>query len=265
MFLLPSLRPPPGRGRAERNRCPPLPVAKAVPNFGRPRKIVADTRRGSARRGRAPVCAGCAVCDARAVCADRRPAGQHARPCVRRAATLRVPVCRTYDPTPARVRESTRCADCNADVKAPSTGTLRKCVPTKRITRTTGIDRRRSEHRGPGGLGGWRDDATETSGGRLEDVRGQLSHRQKAQRVVMEDRLAAGRRPGTATARAVAGRPCSVILQGRRLDVASGDASYRFSAYHHAGLVSYRSSGPKALTRPSQKRTFALPKCRRAW
>ena len=257
-------------------RVPAYPVAKTVPNFGRPRKIVADKRRGSARRCRASACAACTACDARAVCADRRPAGQHARPCVRRAATLRVPACRTYDPTPARARESTRRADCNADVTAPPTDTLRIGVPTKRITRTTGIDRRRSEHRGPRGLGGWRGDATETSGGRLEDVSGQRRHRQKAQRVVMEDRPPAGRRPGTATARgratagspcqgAVAGRPCSVILQGRRLDVASGDASYRFSAYHHAGLVSYRSSGPKALTRPSQKRTFALPKCRRAW
>jgi hypothetical protein len=121
-------------------------------NLGRPREIVADPRCGSARRGRAPACAACADCDARAVCADRRPAGQHARLCVRRAATLRVPACRTYDPTPARVRESTRRADCNADVTAPSTDTLRIGVPPKRITRTTAIDRRRSEHRGPRGL-----------------------------------------------------------------------------------------------------------------
>ena len=115
--------------------------------------MIAVPRHGSARRGRASACAACAVCDARAVCADRRPAGQHARSCIRRAATLRVPACRTYDPTPARVRKSTLRADCNADVTAPSTGTLRIGVPPKRITRTTGIDRRRSEHRGPRGLG----------------------------------------------------------------------------------------------------------------
>lgn len=165
---------------------PTSPVAKTVPDFGRPRKIVADTRRGSARRCRASACAACAVCDARAVCADRRPAGQHARPCVGRAATLRVTACRTYDPTPARVRESTLRADCNADVTAPSTGIDPRVLPT---TGTTGIDGRRSEHRGRQGLSGWRDEATETSGGRLEDVSGQLGHRQKVQSVVMEDRL----------------------------------------------------------------------------
>jgi len=43
-------------------------------------------------------------------------------------------------------------------------------------------------------LGGWRDDATETSGGRLEDVSGQLRHGHKVQGVVMEDRPLAGRR-----------------------------------------------------------------------
>jgi len=124
-----------------------------MPNFGRPRKIVAGTRRGSARRGRASACAACAACDARAACADRRPAGQHAHPCVRRKARITISGWRTYALAPARARESTRRADCNAGVTAPPTDTLRTGVPTKRITRTTGIDRRRSEHWGPRGLG----------------------------------------------------------------------------------------------------------------
>ena len=38
-------------------------------------------------------------------------------------------------------------------------------------------------------LGGWRGDATETSGGRLEDVSGHLRRRHKVQGVVMENRL----------------------------------------------------------------------------
>jgi hypothetical protein len=178
--------------------------AKTVPNFRRPREIIADTRCGSATRGRASACAACAACDARAVCADRCPAGQHAGRCVRHR--TRITICGgwTYDLAPARVRESTRRADCNADVTTPSTDTLRICVPTKRLTRTTGIDRRRSEHREPGGWGGWRDDATETSGGRIEDVRGQLSRGQKVHGVGMEGRPAAGRR-----------RPCSVHTPGQ--------------------------------------------------
>jgi len=176
-----------------------------MPNFGRPRKIVADTRRGSATRGRASACAGCAACDECAACADRRPAGQHARPCVRRAATLKVPACRTYDPMPARVRKSTLRADCNADGIAPSTGTGRKSISTDRIGRTTGIDGRRSEHRKRQGRGGWGVEAADASGRRPEDVSGQLGHRQKVQRVVMEDRL--DRAQASAQANCVVRRP----------------------------------------------------------
>ena len=193
---------PPGRGPGGTQQVPAFLVAKTMPNLCRPRKIVADTRRGSATRGRASACAACAVYDECAVCADRRPAGQHAGRCVRRAATLKVPACRTYDPTPARARKSTLRADCNADVTAPSTGIDPRVLPT---TGTTGIDRRRSEHRGPRGLGGWRDEATETSGGRLA----RWVSAPTAQEMTFLARSAASRRDA-----ALSG---VVVLSGRRL------------------------------------------------